>query len=180
MSEQRRDAITAVATPGTINLLAAGEVFGEVVFTGANAVGPQLVITLPNVMFRPNNRIGFIQDEWGQLQVTGEVLADSTGVFGTIAVPDTTLVSPLTSLYYIGKGVVTVKVPPAATARDIGNVPVFEFEPNITVLDHFSSRVGIRSKDLSVIREKAATLQMTMDEFGYDNLMLALLGVAGP
>jgi hypothetical protein len=137
---------------------------------------------LTNVMFRPaNNAIGMIQDEWGQLQVTGEVLVDATGSFGTITHPDTTLVSPLTSMYYIGKGIVSVQIlqgitPPDSAYRDIGNVPVFEFTPNITVLTHYSSRLGVRSKDLEVIHEKQATLNMTLDEWTYANLMLAFLG----
>ena len=35
-------------------------------------------------MFRPGNPVGLIQDEWGNLHLTGEVLADETGSFGTV------------------------------------------------------------------------------------------------
>ena len=174
-----------VATPGTFNVLGQNEVFGKVKFVGANAVGPAITLELLHVMFRPaNNGIGLIQDEWGQLQVSGEVLVDSTGIFGTITHPDTTAVSPLVSQYYIGKGIVSIQITSGTTPDvsyvDIGNVPVFEFTPNITTLPHFSSRLGVRSKDLEVITEKFATLAMTMDEWTYRNLLLAFLGKVGP
>jgi hypothetical protein len=184
MSEEIRP---RAATPGTLNILGADQVVGKVKFVGANAIGPQITVELLNVMFRPSNiAYGFIQDEWGNLQVTGEVLVDpTTGVFGTITHPDTTLVSPLTSQYYVGKGIVSVQIlegitPPDSAYRDVGNVPVFEFTPNITVLTHYSSRLGIRSKDLEVIHEKQATLTMHMDEWTFQNLQLALMCTVGP
>ena len=161
---------------GTFNIYGKSEVIGEVTFTGANDIGPMLTVVFPKVMFRPANAVGLISDEWGQLTVTGEVLVDDTGVFGTVTHPDTALVSPLVSQYYIGKGVVTVKLEGDVTARDIGNVPVFEFAPDLTTLPHYSSRYGVRVKDLEVITEKNAQLNMTLDEFTYDNLMLVLLG----
>lgn len=167
---------------GTFNIFAKSELIGEVVFTGANDIGPQLVVTFPKVMFRPENAVGLIQDQWGQLTVTGEVLVDDTGIFGTVVHPDSAAVSPLVSQYYIGKGVITIKLEGESTARDIGNAPTFEFTPALTTLDHFSSRLGVRIKDLSVITEKSGTLNIVMDEFTYDNLMLTLLGeaVVGP
>jgi hypothetical protein len=179
------DAQPLVVTPGTFNVLGQNEVFGKVKFVGGNAVGPQLTLELLHVMFRPaNNAIGLIQDEWGQLQVSAEVLVDSSGIFGTITHPDKTLVSPLVSQYYIGKGIVSIQITSGTTPDvayvDIGNVPVFEFTPNITTLPHFSSRLGVRSKDLEVITEKFATLDMTMDEWTYRNLLLAFLGVSVP
>jgi hypothetical protein len=60
--------------------------------------------------------------------------------------------------------------------RDIGNVPTFEFTPDITTLPHYSSRYGVRAKDLEVITEKNASVHIVMDEFTYDNLMLVLMG----
>jgi len=84
--------------------------------------------------------------------------------------------SPNVDNYYIGKGKVSIKLPSDATYVDIGNVPEFEFQPNLDKLDHFSSRAGVRSKDKSVVREKAATVRMVMDEWTARNLQLALLG----
>lgn len=176
-----------VATPGTLNVLAADQITGKVKFVGGNAIGPKVTMELTNVMFRPANvAYGMIQDEWGQLQVTGEVLVDpATGFFGTITHPDATLVSPLTSLYYIGKGIVSVQIlagvtTPDVAYRDVGNVPVFEFTPNITVIPHYTSRLGVRSKDLEVIHEKQATLNMRMDEWSFKNLQLAFMALVGP
>jgi hypothetical protein len=166
-----------VATPGTFSIFKGGQISGKVQFVGGNSIGPHITMTLNNVMFRPaNTAIGLIQDEWGTLNVTGEVLVDNLGVFGTITHPDTTLVSPLTSQYYVGKGVVSVWLSTDIAYRDVGNVPVFEFVPNITVLTHYSSRLGLRSKDLEVIHELQATLNMHLDEFTYQNLMLLFLG----
>jgi hypothetical protein len=185
MSEPRDPAVM-VATPGTYNVLGLDQIFGKVKFVGANAQGPHITLELLNVLFRPaNNPIGMIQDEWGQLQITAECLVDSTGIFGTIIHPDTTLVSPLTSQYYIGKGIVSVQIltgiaTPDAAYVDIGNVPTFEFVPNLTTLPHFSSRLGIRSKDLEVLHEKMATLNMTMDEFTARNLQLAFYAKVTP
>lgn len=170
-----------VVTPGTFNILAQNEIFAKVKFVGANAQGPQLSVELLHVMFRPAGTIGIIQaDEWGQLQISGEVLVDSSGIFGTITHPDKTLVSPLTSQYYNGKGIVSVQVTSGTTPDvayvDIGNVPVFEFVPTINTLPHFSSRLGIRSKDLEIITEKSAVLNLTMEEWTYRNLLLAFFG----
>ena len=174
-----------VATPGTFNVLAQNEIFAKVKFVGANVQGPQITMELLHVMFRPAAAIGVIQqDEWGQLEVTGEVLVDSTGIFGTITHPDKTLVSPLTTQYYNGKGIVSVQITSGATPDvayvDIGNVPVFTFTPTINTLAHFSSRLGVRSKDLEIITEKSATLNMTMEEWTYRNLLMAFLGTSVP
>ena len=65
------------------NLLAQDEIRGQLVFTGANSVGPQVTITLPLVAFRPSSSISPLSDEWGSLEVTGEVLI-SGGTFGTV------------------------------------------------------------------------------------------------
>lgn len=169
---------------GTYNVLGADEIFGKVKFVGANAQGPQITLELVNVMFRPTSAIGLISEEWGQLQVTGEALADDTGVFGTITHPDSALISPLTSQYYVGKGIVSVQIMAGLTPDiayvDIGNVPVFEFEPTVETLPHFSSRYGVRAKDLEIITSKAAAVNITMDEFTARNLQLAFMAVVAP
>lgn len=168
---------------GTFNVYAATELIGKVKFAGANDIGPMLTVEFPKVMFRPTNAVGLIQEEWGQLTVTGEVLVDEeTGIFGTVTHPDTAAVSPLVSQYYIGKGIVSIQLEADIAYRDIGNCPTFTFTPNITTLPHSSSRIGVRFKDLEVIVEKTASLEMVLDEFTYDNLMLAFLGetVVGP
>lgn len=59
---------------------------------------------------------------------------------------------------------------------DIGNCPVFEFNPETTKLEHYSSRSGIKERDLTVITEKKGTLNITMDEWSTTNIALAVLG----
>ena len=60
--------------------------------------------------------------------------------------------------------------------EDLGNVPEFEFTPNVEKLDHFSSRTGVRTKDKSVVLEASGTLRIVMEELTAKNLRLALLG----
>src|SRR5262245_49587691 len=85
--------------------------------------------------------------------------------------------SPNVDNYYIGKGIVSIKTVQDANWRDVGNVPEFEFTPEIEKLDHFSSRTGVKSKDKSVVLEKAATIRIVMEEWTAQNLRLALLGM---
>ncbi|MDP2358350.1 MAG: hypothetical protein Q8M31_20145, partial [Beijerinckiaceae bacterium] len=86
--------------------------------------------------------------------------------------------SPNVDNYYVGKGVVSVSEDEGATWRDVGNVPEFEWTPNIEKLDHFSSRTGVRTKDRSIITEKSATLRIVMEEFTAENLTMILMGEA--
>lgn len=165
-----------VATAGSFNIYAKSEIIGKVQFVGANDIGPRLTMVLNKVMFRPTAAVGLITDEWGQLTITGEVLVDDTGIFGTMTHPDTGMVSPVVDAYYIGKGVVSIWLEDDTAYRDIGDVPTFEFTPDITTLPHFSSRYGVRAKDLEVVTEKNASLNMVLNEFTYDNLMLTLMG----
>lgn len=86
------------------------------------------------------------------------------------------LTSPNVLNYYIGKGIISFRKSGDSDFRDVGNATVFEFAPNITQLDHFSSRTGVKTKDQVVVTEKAATLNITLEEWTIDNLRLALLG----
>lgn len=86
------------------------------------------------------------------------------------------LSSPNVDNYYVGKGIVKIKLPGDVAAVDVGNVPEFEFSATIERLDHFSSRAGIRSKDKSIVLEKGGTLRLVLEEFTARNLALALLG----
>jgi hypothetical protein len=178
MSDSGRPrAETRVATPGTFDVFSADQFPAKVKFVGGNSVGPQVTMELLNVLLRPANPVAFIGDAWGELHLTGEVLADETGSFGTLTHPDTTIVSPVVGAYYLGKGIVSIQTATDISYRDVGNVPTFEFVPAVTTLPHYSSRHGVRIKDLEIIHEKAATLNMIMDEFTYENLKLVLMGV---
>jgi len=87
------------------------------------------------------------------------------------------LTSPNVDNYYIGKGIVSIKKPGDVDYVDVGNVPEFEYTPDLAKLDHFTSRTGIRSKDKSIVLEKSAQLRMVMEEWTARNLALMLMSV---
>jgi hypothetical protein len=84
--------------------------------------------------------------------------------------------SPSTDNYYVGKGKISFKAVGEATFRDIGNVSSLETTPEVTTLEHFSSREGVKKKDKDVVTEKKMTVTMVMDEWTAENLSMALLG----
>ncbi len=84
--------------------------------------------------------------------------------------------SPDVLNYYIGKGVVSIKLDGESSFRNIGNVPELELTPVIEKLDHFSSTAGIKTKDRSVATTVGGTLRIVLDEMTAENLQLALVG----
>lgn len=87
--------------------------------------------------------------------------------------------SPNILNYYVGKGTVSFKKTGDMSFRDLGNVPEFEFTPEVEKLEHFSSRSGVKSKDRTIVIEKKGTIKLTMEEWTAANLALALLGTVG-
>jgi len=91
-----------------------------------------------------------------------------------------TLLSPNTDNFVVGKGKVYFKPDGAAgdilTNWRVGNVTEFEFGPALEKLDHFDQQEGVRSKDKTVVLEKAATVRMVMEEWTPNNLGIYLLG----
>lgn len=75
----------AVGGP-TVDILALAEIKGELKFTSTNEVGPKWNFHLYNVSFSPSGSVNPISDEWGAMEVTGEILASQTvpnvGKFG--------------------------------------------------------------------------------------------------
>jgi hypothetical protein len=67
-------------------------------------------------------------------------------------------VSPSTDNYYVGKGKISFKAVGDPDFRDIGNVSSLETAPNLTTLEHFSSREGVKKKDMEVVTEKKMTV----------------------
>lgn len=84
-------------------------------------------------------------------------------------------ISPDVDNYFVGAGIVSIKLPSDSGYVDSGNVSKFEFTTSATRLKHYSSRHGIRRKDRDVVTQMDATLAMTMDEFTARNLGFALL-----
>jgi hypothetical protein len=94
-----------------------------------------------------------------------------------------TTTSPNVDNYFIGKGIVHFgpqgqSAASSAEWRDVGNCPIFEFLAKPTKLDHYSSRLGISTKDKSVVTKLEGTLTMSLEEFTPDNLAVALMGHA--
>ena len=87
------------------------------------------------------------------------------------------LISPNIGNYYIGKGVISVKLLGESEYVDAGNCPTFEFMAKVSSLDHYSSRTGVRVKDFVAVIELSGTLTMVLEEFTARNLGFALLGL---
>jgi hypothetical protein len=88
--------------------------------------------------------------------------------------------APSTGNYYLGKGVLkfdrfdALGLPTGL--RDMGNAPNFTIQPVVETLPHYSSRGGIREKDLEVVTLVGATVKFTLDEYDRQNLAAAVLG----
>jgi hypothetical protein len=86
------------------------------------------------------------------------------------------LLAPNTGNLLIGKGILSFKKTGAADYVDLGNCTDITLTPDMETLEHFSSRAGVRSKDLTVILEKKASVTFTMEEFTAHNIGMMLLG----
>lgn len=84
-------------------------------------------------------------------------------------------ISPNTDNYYSGKGILKFKRDGATEYRDLGDCPSFELTPNVSRLEHYSSRAGIRIKDQSLISQRQLSVRVIMDEVTASNLAMALL-----
>jgi hypothetical protein len=67
-----------------IDLLQQSSIVGEVKFVGANTVGQKFTWLFNNVSFTPSSTVSPLSDEWGSFEVTGQVLVDANGKFGTV------------------------------------------------------------------------------------------------
>lgn len=90
--------------------------------------------------------------------------------------PTPTMHSPNVGNLQVGKGIVSFKKTGDSTFRDVGNVTSFVITPDMDTLEHFSSREGVKKKDLVVILEKKGTVKMVMEEFTAANLSMMVLG----
>jgi hypothetical protein len=77
---------------------------------------------------------------------------------------------------YVGRGYLQAKFTGETSFTDMGNCTRFTFQTNTTRLDHYSSRVGVRKKDLTVVTQLDAKLTMTLEELTVRNLAMFVLG----
>lgn len=62
---------------------------------------------------------------------------------------------------------------------DLGNCSNFGLILNTSVLEHYSSRSGLRTKDKEVVVQTSANGTFTLDEYSRENLVLAFFGTDG-
>lgn len=74
---------TNTATDKYFEIFALSEIVGAIAFTGSNDIGNQYQLDLPSVSFIPGSGFNLISDEWGQIELTGDVL-EVDGSFGTL------------------------------------------------------------------------------------------------
>lgn len=79
---------TNTAGDSVVNILAGNETTGVVRITGTNEVGQQIDAEFLKVSFAPEGSLSFISDEFGSIEITGELLADDNGDFGTMTTRD--------------------------------------------------------------------------------------------
>jgi hypothetical protein len=82
MMDDAAAAGSPVASPYTIQIFSASEITGALRFVGQNDVGAKVQLDFFNVSFSPSASFSPISDEWGQLEITGDVLIDDDDVFG--------------------------------------------------------------------------------------------------
>jgi hypothetical protein len=70
-----------------VNIGGQNAVRGEFRFYGMNDVGPKWNVVIPVVDFLPSGSLNLISDEWGNMEVTGQMAA-SNGIFGTMTPRD--------------------------------------------------------------------------------------------
>lgn len=89
--------------------------------------------------------------------------------------------TPSTENYQLGKGVGYFAIQDPTTGihhgeRDLGNIPALTSNVSIEFLTHYSSRSGLRKRDLNKPVEITPTLSATLDEITPDNQVLSALG----
>ncbi len=69
----------------TVAIMSEATVKGAIKFTATNDVGQKWDWSFPNVEFSPSSGISPLSDEWGNMEITGEVLKETgQNRFGTI------------------------------------------------------------------------------------------------
>ena len=66
-----------------LNIFSQNAIRGELRIWMTNEIGPRFDVEFPAVSFQPSGSLGFITDEWGQMELTGNVEI-SNGTFGTM------------------------------------------------------------------------------------------------
>jgi len=84
--------------------------------------------------------------------------------------------SPDVGNLFVGRGYLSMQLSGESAFTDMGNATAFSLQVQPTLLHHYSSRIGVRKKDLSVVTQLDATLQMTLEEITVRNMAMFVLG----
>lgn len=84
--------------------------------------------------------------------------------------------SPNVENYTLGKGIIYWKSDSDSDFRHVGNVPEVEITLEVDKLEHFSSMEGVNEKDRIVVRTKAGSARMVLEELTPANMALMLMG----
>jgi len=82
--------------------------------------------------------------------------------------------------YTLGRGIVYLSMYDAqgnlGKEIDVGNAPELSFNIDISTLEHFSSRSGIKAKDKEIVTEVKPSISFVLDEMKVSNMEMFLLG----
>lgn len=86
----------------------------------------------------------------------------------------------MADFYFSGQGIVYVADRDSSgnvtVFRDVGNVPSLKLTLNVDLLDHKESRTGQRLTDLRLVRDRKATVDITLENWSKKNLMMMMYG----
>lgn len=90
------------------------------------------------------------------------------------------LSSPNVQLYTLGRGILYIgewdSTTPPQSWVDLGNCPKMDVEVTEEVLEHYSYRSGLKTKDKVIVLESGYTCSFDLDEISLANLKIFLKG----
>lgn len=111
-------------------------------------------------LFSPGDYVINLSDDYLWTTVSGGTSGTGTGPYGTTGT-------------FTDGGVTWT----AVAWTDLGNCSKFTWAAEVETLEHFSSRLGIKTRDKKVVTTQKGKLTLVLDEITEDNLALAVLGV---
>ena len=84
--------------------------------------------------------------------------------------------SPNVNNLQVGKGIVSFKPTGDSVYRDLGNVTSFKITPDADTLEHFSSRTGVKTRDVLIVLQQKMKVTIVMEEFTAKNLAMMVYG----
>ncbi len=88
----------------------------------------------------------------------------------------------MAEIYFSGQGKVYVATRDGSgnpgAFRDLGNIPALSLTLETDVLEHKESRTGSRLTDLRLVKDRKASVAMTLESFNVKNLQMLLYGTS--